>query len=369
MNIKKGFAICKNCDFSTLNFCKKYNKECLSISIEGQREQLNCLDCLNNDSYISTKNKENKIENTNIGYFHVPNHYFLKIYAIYNFLLNKYPDAFYTNRKIIEIYGNFAGSLWNGRTPDYGQRLLHNNNIKYIKNKIEDLNLNFNITFNNHLINEKDLDDPMSNMIASIFHTGNHAITVSSPILFDYLKTKYPNYKFYYSAISTENINLLDNQDLFLKYDKILWPRKDNNNWEEINKIPLNNKSQIEFLCNDICTPFCNRIIHYDLINKELKNKTYESEFKFLNKYCTIDHDFLFFNSKRWPITITPDCIDTYINNGFSHFKLCSRNDKDIVFIYKLYSYLVKPEFFEDMYFITLDLLNSSFLNEFEVMN
>lgn len=370
MNKKNGFAICKNCKFSKLNFCDKYKKECLSISIEGIREQLNCLDCLNEDGFELKENNINqKLDKSKKAYFHVPNANFLKIYAIYKYLKNKYPEAFIENREIIEIYGNFAGSLWNGRTPDYGQRILHNNNIKYIKDKIEELDLTFNITFNNHLIDETNLNDSISNMIANVFHNNKHAITVSSPILFNYLKENFPNFKFYYSAIQTENLNLLNNLSLFSQYDKILWPRNDNNNWDKINQIPDNLKEQVEFLCNDICTPFCNRKVHYNLINEELKNRNYESEFQFLTKYCTIDHDFTFFNTKRWPITITSELIEDYLNQGFSHFKLCSRNDKDIVFIYKLYKYLVKPNFFEDIYFLTLDLLSSSFLKEYEVMN
>lgn len=365
MNTLNGYAICTDCKYSSLNYCNKFNEECLSISIAEKRHQLNCLACINTDSY--TSGKFIKEELNNIGYFHVPNPYFLKLYAISTYCQNKHPDAFYSNRKIYEIYGNFGGEIWNGRTPDYGMRCLNNQQILNIKKLIEQLNLKMNLTFNNHLIKEKDLYDSMSNMVAEVFHDGTHNITLSSDYLYQYLKKTYPNYHFYYSAIASENSNLLDDMSLFNKYNMLLWPRNENNNFKLLEQVPELQKLQIEFLCNDNCTPFCNRKIHYNLVNQEIKERKANSEFQFLKQYCTIDHDFVFYNTKRWPITINSEDIDKYISMGFQHFKLCSRNDPLPVFAYKLYKYLVKPEFFEDIYFLTLDLLKSSFLNEFEV--
>lgn len=69
---------------------------------------------------------------------------------------------------------------------------------------------------------------------------------------------------------------------------------------------------------------------------------------------CSIDQDFKFYNTKRWPHTINPKDIEKYLQNGFTHFKICSRGDSPEILLYKICKYLVKPEFFEDIYFSIL---------------
>jgi hypothetical protein len=112
-------------------------------------------------------------------------------------LKDKYPQAFFENHKIYEIYGAFNGCSWNGRTPLFKKSFLSLQEINDIKQKAELHNIAINLTWNNHLIEEKDLNDRYCNIITELFHNGKHSITVASPILFNYLKEKYPNFTYY----------------------------------------------------------------------------------------------------------------------------------------------------------------------------
>lgn len=256
-----------------------------------------------------------------------------------------YPEAFRENCQISEIYGAFPGAIWNGRTPNFGGESLTIQQIDGIRQEIEDLGLSLNLTWNNHLVSGTDVYDRFCNSITEVFHNGKHAITVASPELFNYLKNKYPNFKYYQSVIQTEADKEFVRKDD--RYDMFLMNRKLNNNWDELLKIPEAERDKIEFLCNDACTPICKRIGHYNVVNACLLKRSDES---CLGNYCTIDHDFMLYNVNKWPMTIKPEDIDKYIENGFCHFKLCSRGDEPPIIAYKIAKYLAKPEYIDDVY-------------------
>lgn len=346
MNIINGYPVCNNCKYSTLHYCKKFNKECLSVFLSNQRCQLICLDCANNDSYEQFNNDENKIlEPSKIGYFHLPGIENLELFMPLITMRKYYPEIFFEDRQISELYGAFPGTIWNGRTPNFGGASLCMQDIDNIRKKIESLGLSVNLTWNNHLISGTDVYDRFCNNITEVFHNGKHAITVASDELFKYLKEKYPNFKYYKSVITTElDKTFLENQD----YDMLLMNRKLNNDWNELLKIPENKRSNIEFLCNDACTPICNRMGHYNIVNRCLKDRLDEGPY--IQNYCTIDHDFINFNRTRWPMSINSEDIDNYIKHNFIHFKLCSRNDTQPILALKVIKYLVKPQYIDDAF-------------------
>ena len=287
------------------------------------------------------------MSNKTIGYFHLPGPENLDIFLPIIKMREHYPEIYYENRVISEIYGSFPGAIWNGRTPNYGGPSFTIQEIDKIRRDIENLGLSLNLTWNNHLVSGTDVYDRFCNSITEVFHNGKHSITVASPELFKYLKEKYPNFTYYQSVISTSN----DKEGLVKKdsdFDYFLWTRSLNNNWEELNKVPMEERPYIEFLCNDACTPICKRMGHYNIVNKQLLNRS--DERYFIGTYCTIDHDFIRYNAKRWPVTIGPEHIDKYLENGYQHFKLCSRGDQKAILALKIIPYLVKPEYVEDVF-------------------
>ena len=341
MNLVNNYPVCNGCKWSSLHTCHKFNKECLSVRFDTTRYQLVCTDCLDNDSYEEGQWEIPKYEG-NIGYFHLPGTRYWNYWKSLLRLKEIYPETFIENREIKEIYGNFPGSIWNGRSPDFGEPCITIQDVDKIRQEVENFGIRINLTFNNSMIEDTDVYDRWSNSIASVFHNGKHAITVSSPILFKYLKEKYPNYEYYRSVIASEQEKEpINNND----FQYILWPRKLNNNWEELDKVPLDQREKYEFLCNDGCTPICDRSVHYKVCNGCLLQRSDENVV--LGNYCTIDHDFMGYNTKRWPMTINPEQIDKYIENNFVHFKLCSRGDQSILLLYKTMLYLIKPQYIE----------------------
>lgn len=345
MLMERGYPICNGCKYSSLHYCHKYNQECVSMFFAPKRVQIACSKCFDENGYEVGESIYTIPRPEKIGYFHLPGIENFTTFKCIAKMKEYYPKAFYTNREISEIYGAFPGAIWNGRTPNFNGTVLTMQQIDKVRKNMEELGLTMNLTWNNHLVVGTDVYDRFCNNITEIFHNGKHAITVASDELFKYLKEKYPNFKYYKSVITTElDKTFLENQD----YDMLLMNRKLNNNWDELLKIPEDKRSNIEFLCNDACTPICNRMGHYNIANKCLLQRLDEGPFT--NNYCTIDHDFMLYNVDKWPMTITPDDIDEYINNGYVHFKLCSRGDDTPVIAYKVARYLAKPQYVGDVF-------------------
>ena len=343
MKIINNHQVCNGCKYSSLHYCNYYNEECLSIRLQNQRYQLACLSCQKNDSYTFGLPILCEHQNNNIAYFRLPGLQNLDSIKTFIKMKEYYPEVFYDNRIIMAIYDSFPGTIWNGRQANFQDKNYSVEELITLRDTLEQLNLQLNITWNNHLIEENDLTDKFCNIITEIFHNGKHSITVASPVLFQYLKNNYPNYIYYQSVISNEHN--LDNTN---NYDMIVLNRKLNNNWNYLNMIPMEKRHTIELLCNDTCTPFCNRLYHYTLDNEYILNRKNPDDY--IYDYCSIDHDFTYFNNERWPLTINPNMVDDYLNAGFSHFKLCGRNDPEPIFILKMIQYLVKPQYHMDVF-------------------
>ncbi len=341
MRLVRGYPVCENCIHTSLHKCMKFNEPCPSFNFDGARYQTACYSCLGDDSYEFGPRKD-PIQPDKIGYFHLPGPENFEQFQSLIAFQNLYPDACYPNRKVSEIYGSFPGAIWNGRTTDYNYPTQTIQDIDLFRRKIEKMGLSMNLTWNNHLVQGTDVYDRFCNNITEIFHNGKHAITVASEELYNYLKEKFPNFKYYQSVIVSSNDKEFHYND---KFDMQLMVRNLNNNWDKLLQIPEEQRGRIEFLCNDICTPICNRMGHYNIVNSCLLNRSDET---CLGNYCTVDHDFSWYNMKTWPITINPEDIDSYINSGFIHFKLCGRWEDKCYIAMKLSKYFVKPEYQDD---------------------
>ena len=93
-------------------------------------------------------------ESANIGYFHVPGPENIEIFTTLIKMKEKYPEAFYKNRQIVEIYGAFPGAIWNGRTPNFQGMVFSVERLEAMRKTIEDLGISLNLTWNNNLITE-----------------------------------------------------------------------------------------------------------------------------------------------------------------------------------------------------------------------
>ena len=345
MNIAEGYQVCKGCKFSDLHYCKRYNKNCLSVVLNKTTYQLACDECQKEDSYEFGISPEETVTKK-IAYFHLPGVTNLETYVTLLNWMKWQPKAFYSNRKVSEIYGAFPGTIWNGRTPNFKAPSPSIQEILDIKDIIEAYGISLNLTWNNHLVSGTDVYDRYCNTITKLFHNGKHSITVASKELFDYLKENYPNYTYYQSVIassdSSEGLYIVDD-----RFDMYLWTRKYNKDWDKLKSLPYEKRDKIEFLCNDACPQICDRMKHYNRVNKDLLERSEDVDY---NQICPIDHDFMLYNTRHWPITINPEDIDLYLDEGYCHFKLCSRGDSEPIISLKIAQYLAKPEYVDDVF-------------------
>lgn len=64
---------------------------------------------------------------------HMPGPENLDLFKSFILMKQHYPEAFYENRQITEVYGSFGGAIWNGRTPNFHMPCLTIENIDEIR--------------------------------------------------------------------------------------------------------------------------------------------------------------------------------------------------------------------------------------------
>lgn len=274
-------------------------------------------------------------------YWHLPGIcYFGMINHVLFDAMRKYPEMFRDNCKIGSVYGTFPGAIWNG-----GRNVLAGfNNKKEIERIIKsynDLEIPVRFTWTNVLLEEQHIYDTYCNMIMRVGNNGFNQVLVNSPILEEYIRKTYPDYKILSSTTKRIlNINkLMDelNKDYFLvvlDYDL-------NHNKDVIEKL-LPMADRIEILVNETCQAHCpNRMDHYKQIAK------YQLEFDSSLKYLCTDPSpdkRTFKGCMKRPSFMSNADVDAYLEKGFNNFKIVGRGEGNAFYIDSLIYYLVKPE-------------------------
>lgn len=260
-------------------------------------------------------------------------------------LIEKRPECVQDHAEIYGFYGNFPNCIWNGGRFIMGP-IADKNKIKEIFSIYNDYyNLPLRLTFTNPAIDdEKYCYDTYANIIAECGHNGKNEILVSSPILEEYLRKNYPNYKYCKSIVSTENIPY----DIEHYHMSVL-PRNWVNDLQKLESIPLEDRKKIEILCNDACIDDCPHTYdHYRAIGKDTLNYCMSPEGKciMLNQ---VDPDFPakdLNNTKRY---VDPWRIGhSYLAKGYQYFKLCGRENPAKRRL-NWTKYIFKPEYQEDI--------------------
>ena len=251
-----------------------------------------------------------------------------------------YPEKFHKDIKFGAIYGCFPNQIWNGGRYCGGTSADISNIEETIK-AIKALGVPVRFTYTNSLVREEHLNDKHCNFVTDCGHNGMNEILVNSPLLEEYLRKKYPNYKFISSA--TRCIRDIDKLNELIdsnKYSLVLGDYRDNFNIDYLNKI--NNKDKVEILINPVCKLDCKlREAHY----LHISQKQIGDEITVPDPECECErfafHELLTKDS----IIKVDDVYGKYYNMGFKHFKLEGRNNFFIDVIDSYMYYLVKPEY------------------------
>ena len=162
--------------------------------------------------------------------FYLPDFYYkYNLNTIIIDLLKKHPEYFYDNIEIGAIYGCFPGMIWNGGRLYTG--FTDYDNIKGTIEAFNSRNIPIRFTCTNSLLEEKHNYDTYCNLVMDLANNGMNEILVNSPILEDYLRKTYPNYKYILSTTRCERdinkINQYTNE-----YHLVVTDYRDNDNFE-----------------------------------------------------------------------------------------------------------------------------------------
>ncbi|HEZ7987377.1 MAG TPA: hypothetical protein RWO09_10665 [Ruminococcus sp.] len=307
--------------------------------------------------------------------FHLPDfavHYFFN--RVFIEVFKNCPEYFHDDLEIASFYGTFPQSLWNGgrSIPGTCDRAF----VRTVVREFDELQIPLRFTFTNPMIKKEHLNDDFCNYVLKTAQNGINGVIVVSPILEDYIRTKYPKYKVTSSTCKRiTDINDLNNETN-KNYDIVVLDYDFNNKFDLLEKIQ--NKEKCEILVNACCRPNCpNRVAHYREIGntqiaycehlKKNKKQPFNTEDYGLYKgredilECPyMEYDAI--DVRKHSTHITPEAIfNKYLPMGFNQFKIEGRTASIFNLTeYYLY-YMAKPEYRDKaraVFYNQLDLNN-----------
>lgn len=272
-------------------------------------------------------------------YWHLPGFcYFKTLNLTVLDLMKKYPSCFRDGYCVGSVYGTFPGAIWNGGRTVLG--FTSKNDVERTIKEYNSRNVPLRFTWTNPLIGEDQTKDTLCNLIMSLAQNGMNQVLVNSPVLEDYLREKYPDYK--YVSSTTKRIVDSDALQNELKKDYFMVVLDyDLNHDEEVLKSLEPEAPRVEILVDEICFPHCpKRLEHYrDEAEKQLQYEI-APPFDCPNRQQKKSFD----DCKNRPAFISKEDITGYIDRGFENFKLVGRGLPINVVLDSYIYYLVKEE-------------------------
>jgi hypothetical protein len=180
-------------------------------------------------------------------------------------------------------------------------------------------------------------------------------VIVNSPILEEYIRENYPNYKITSSTCKQIKDPEQLTNELEKDYKLVVLDYNWNNNFEFLEKLP--HKEKCELLINACCEPNCKRRgEHYRTIgDDQIRYNAYcctppmlrDKEYKINDFTCPFMAQHLY-QTTKYPTHISPESIyEKYVPMGFNQFKIEGRTTPDINVLENYIYYMVKPEYKE----------------------
>lgn len=269
--------------------------------------------------------------------FHLPGVFvFSKFYEEFLEFYETHKGMFKDNIEIGSIYGCPYPAIWNGGR--YMENPAPIPIVKIIQEFMEKHQIPIRLTYTNVALQESHLNDTYCNLLTSQLHNSKHEILCNSPILEDYLRKNYPDFKF----ISSTTKRLLDidklNEELEKDYKLVVLDYTKNKDFDFLAKIK--HPEKIEILCNAVCQPNCQmRSQHYEIISKAILN--FDPTQLITCDFCNLP----FGKAKLHPHFISDVDIDRLLDLGIRNFKLEGRTTHLLDLIEILVYYLIKQEY------------------------
>ena len=252
-------------------------------------------------------------------------------------LLKEHPEYFHDGIQIGAVYGSFPGAIWNGGRLMSG--ISDKNNIVNTILGFNNLGIPVRFTFTNCLVKDTQVYDTYCNLIMECANNGINEVLVNAPVLEEYLRDKYPNFKYLLSTTRCErDVNKIN--EACNDYYLVVPDFRDNVNFDYLNQ--LANKDKIELLINAYCDPDCQiREYHYEQLGTDQMSFSDASTFFGCSAMQRPFHEAL-----ELPTVIkVDDLYGKYVDMGFSNFKIEGRTLHTYEVIESYVYYMAKPEY------------------------
>lgn len=277
-------------------------------------------------------------------FFTLPNlHFNFHINQFIAFLAKEKPYLFKIPVTFSYVTGNFPYSCWNGRyNNNIGPFMDYDEINKFLKANALPLRLNCA----NVCLTERDYEDAISHTALNLCQNGSNAIEISDLTFYQYLKDKYPDYKFVFSnqadlknEMTAEIINTLLEQNLF---QLIQIPEHQSTNLDFLKSIE--NKKNIELQVNTSGCPItCKNYLQCKL-NQHITQYDYSEQ----DFYSACKDNKLYQNIK--PLITIEDIQNIYLPLGITHYSLAEmplKNAND--FLDFFLNYFIKEEYRQEV--------------------
>lgn len=253
-------------------------------------------------------------------YWHLPGFVcFRMLNQIYIRLMQDFPEKFRAGYKIGSVYGSFPGAIWNGGRVVFG--ITAKRDISGILNMYNGYGIPVRFTWTNSVLEEKHVHDTYCNLIMKLADNGMNQVLVNTPVLEEYLRREYPNFK----RISSTTKRIVDAETLKQELDKdyyLVVLDYDLNHNEEILEAIKPHADRVEILVNEVCYPGCpKRAEHY--IQQSQLQLEYDPFTSFPCPNMAAPRAFA--ECMDRPAFITNEQIGDYIDKGFVNFKIAGR--------------------------------------------
>jgi len=277
------------------------------------------------------------------AYYHLPGLFeFYGLYRLFLPLFRTHREYFYDWCEIGSLYGAPADCLWGGGRVGFGE-----DRPEDVAALMREYGVSARLTFSNSLLREEHLADAKCNALCALFEKNGAAengVILCSDLLLGYLQERYPG--FYFVSSTTKVLTAFRQLERELSREEFRFVVPDfrlNKAFDRLNALGEAPKSKLEFLCNECCAVTCpDRKACYENVSRKNLGEACADH------VCTSPHadrGYRFSDAMRSPAFIgIEDVQNTYLPNGFSHFKSEGRSLGSAVVLEFLLYYLTKPE-------------------------
>ena len=278
------------------------------------------------------------------AYYHLPGLFeFIDLYKVFLPLFRSHREYFYDFCEIGSIYGAPQDCLWGGGRVGFGDA-----DPEEVLLLMEEYGISSRLTFSNSLISQEHLSDKKCNALCAMFEGKGdlrNGIIISSDILLDYIKSKYPGFYFVSSTTKVLTdlkafLNELERED----YRYVVPDFRLNKELSSLKALPDIKKQKVEFLCNECCWTGCrDRKNCYENVSRKSLGEDVEDH---ICSAPNAKEGYRFSEAMKSPAFIgIEDIQKIYMPEGFRHFKIEGRSLGSAMILEFLLYYMTKPEY------------------------